>query len=180
MKTASTLLLALAGLAGSGSALAGPYSEALSACLVKSTTAQERTAFVRFVFAAIARHPQVADMSSVSPAEGDRLGKEIAELFWVLLSDRCRTQARDAMQHEGEGAVSSSFGALGKVAMHDLMGDPAVDAYLGQMASHVDTNQLKALFAPEAVAPVEAARPVDRVEPAKPDEPAKPTEPEGK
>jgi hypothetical protein len=159
MKFASTLLLALAGLAGSGSAVAGPFNDALSVCLVKSTTEHDRTLFVRWVFAAIAQHPQVSDMSSISPAESEKLSKEVADLFFELVSKRCHDETADAFKYEGAAAVSSSFGALGKAAMQGLMADPAVDAYFEKMGSYIDEEKLKALFSTKAPASVEPAKP---------------------
>jgi hypothetical protein len=160
MKLAHALLLALAGVAGSGSAIAGPFNDALSVCLVKSTSERDRTVLARWVFAAMARHPQVADLSKVTDADGEKLNKEVADLFWALVSDRCGKETREAVQYEGASTISSSFEVLGKVAMQGLMAEPAVNAYMAKMGENLDEAKLKELFTPTtAPAPVEAAKP---------------------
>jgi hypothetical protein len=166
MKFAPTLLLALAGLAGSGTALAGPFNDALSVCLVKSTSAQDRTVLARWVFAAMAQHPQVVDLAKVSKAEADQLNKDVADLFWALVSDRCGKETRDAVQYEGANTISSSFEVLGKVAMQGLMAEPAVNEYMARMGSHLDEGKLKELFSPTA--PATAPPPVEPAAPVKP------------
>jgi len=47
---------------------AGPSTDALSACLVKSTTADDHIALVDWIFTMIARHPSVASMVTISDA----------------------------------------------------------------------------------------------------------------
>jgi hypothetical protein len=148
MKILLVLLLALTGLAAPRAAVAGPFNDALAVCLVKSTSEQDRTVLMRWVFAAMAAHPQVSDLGRVSKEEGDRLNREVAALFWTLVSDRCATETRDAVKYEGTDAISSSFEVLGKVAMQGLMADTAVNAYMAQMATHLDEAKMKALFAP--------------------------------
>lgn len=177
MKSIAPLLLALAGLAGSGSAIAGPHNDALAVCLVQSTSAQDRTVLVRWVFAAMATHPDVKDLGKVSAVEADRLNRDVAALFWALVSDRCATQTREAVQHEGANAISAGFEVLGKVAMQGLMADAAVNTYMGQMASHLDEGKLKALFAPAPAAPVEAVESVEPAEQTEQTEAADPVKP---
>ena len=168
MKPAASLLLALAGLAGSGSAVAGQYNDALAVCLVQSASEQDRTTLVRWVFAAMAAHPEVKDLGKVSKKEGDRLNREVAALFWALVSERCGKQTREAVQHEGANTITAGFEVLGKVAMQGLMADAAVNTYMGQMASHLDEAKLKDLFSPPPAAPVEPMEPVESGEAAKP------------
>jgi hypothetical protein len=153
MKTALALLLAAAAAAAPAPAAAGPFNDTLAVCLVKSTSDRDKTLLMRWVFAAMANHPQVRDMGHVSAEEGEKLNADVAALFWALVSDRCRAETRDAVQYEGTDAISSSFGVLGRVAMQGLMTDAGVNAYMGQMASHLDEKKMKALFAPPAATP---------------------------
>lgn len=51
-----------------GSAHAGPYSDDLGKCLVASTTAADKGALVKWMFATAALHPAVKSVASVTPA----------------------------------------------------------------------------------------------------------------
>jgi hypothetical protein len=131
------LLLAAAPLAH-----AGPFNDTLSVCLVKQTSAAEQTTLVRWIFAAIASHPQVKDMAKLSPQEGEKLNKDVAALYTALLTERCRTETRDAVQYEGEKALESAFETLGKVAMQGLMSDPNVNGYMTGLDKYLDKKKL--------------------------------------
>ena len=150
MKSVLALLLAVAAFAAPTPAAAGPFNDALAVCLVKSTSEQDRTLLMRWIFAAMATHPQVRDLGHVSPAQAAKLSAEVADLFVALLADRCGNETRDAVRYEGADTISASFEVLGKVAMQGLMADAAVTAYMGEMARNLDAEKMKALFATPA------------------------------
>src|SRR5690242_19661575 len=71
-------------------ARAGIYTDDLSKCLVNSTSDQQKSILVQWVFAIAARHPSVKPLSSVSDTKRDCLNKGVADLFTVLLTQTCR------------------------------------------------------------------------------------------
>jgi hypothetical protein len=177
MKTAAHLLLALAGLAGSTTALAARNDDALAACMVQSASAQERTLLVRWMFAGMAAHPAVEDLAQVSKEQASELNREVAALFMALLSDRCRAQTREAVDHGGVDPVAAAFGALGRAAMRDLREDGAVDTYMGQFSDHLDKVRLGELLTPtpekKPAVPAQLPAPVPADAPPAPVEPGK-------
>ena len=132
------ILLALLLFALSSSASAGPFNDKLAICLVKSTTQDDKLTLIRWIFAAMASHPGVRDLSEVSAGAGDKLNEQVADLFVSLLTDRCGTETQEAIKYEGQGAIGTSFEVLGRVAMQELMADGKVSAFMGGIDAHID------------------------------------------
>lgn len=139
------LLLGALLLAASPLAQAGAFSDTLSVCLVKKSSAEDKTLLVRWIFAGLGHHPEVRDLSKVSEAESERLNKEVAGLFMALMTDRCATETHDAMKYEGDKAIETGFETLGRVATQGLMGHPDVAAFIAGLDKHLDKEKLEAL-----------------------------------
>lgn len=129
----SVRLMPLIAFALAAPAYAGPYSDDLSKCMVEQASAADRTAFVKWMFTAMAASPVVKDMAKVTPDERKAASAEVANFFTRLMTKSCRSQVVAALRYEGDGAVMAGFSLLGKVAMQDLMTDPAVLAEYGAL-----------------------------------------------
>ena len=124
-------------------ALAGPYGDDLAKCLVKSTTAEDKTMLVQWMFAMMALHPDVKAMAAVSSAQRDNVNLGTAKMFETLLTKTCLTEAKSAIQYEGMSTIESSFSVLGQVAARELFSHPSVAAGNAEFAKHIDTEALK-------------------------------------
>jgi hypothetical protein len=129
-------------------ASAGPYGDALGKCLVDSTTPDEKTGLVRWIFAMMSLHPDVEAGSTITPQQRTAMAKETAKLFQRLLTEACAPQAREAIRYEGPAAIQNSFSLLGQVAASELFSDPKVAAGLAEFAKYIDEKKLKQLNAP--------------------------------
>lgn len=129
------------------SAQAGIYGDDMAKCLVRSTTAQDRSVLVKWIFAAAASNPEVKSMVSVSEGQRNRLNKSIAKLFERLLTDSCRKETRAAYKYEGKATISSSFNLLGQVAGRELFSDPSVTKSVSGLAQYIDQKKMNDLFA---------------------------------
>src|SRR5262245_59821896 len=127
---------------GVSSAVAGPYSDDLSKCLVSSTTNEEKGTLVKWIFSIAALHPAVSSVSSVTDKQRVDLNKSTAALFETLLADRCKKQTRDAVKYEGTNTIQESFGVLGQAAMMELFTNEAVANGLQEFANYVDEKKL--------------------------------------
>jgi hypothetical protein len=134
--------LAVAGVLGSVSACAGPYSDDLSRCLVRSTGDAEKRTLVKWIFAAVALHPEVADISSVTPAQRTEMTRNTAKIFEKLLTDSCRTEVQQAVQYEGPQTIGSSFQVLGQVAARELFSNPNVAANMADLGKYIDQKRI--------------------------------------
>jgi len=134
--------LAVAGVLGSVPATAGPYSDDLSKCLVRSTGDAEKRTLVKWIFAAVALHPEVADIASVTPAQRTEMTRNTAKIFEKLLADSCRTEVQQAVQYEGPQTIGSSFQVLGQVAARELFSNPNVAANMADLGKYIDQKRI--------------------------------------
>ena len=153
LRTLATAAMLASSLAAMNSAVAGPYTDDLSKCLVRATTEQQKAVLVEWVFSIAALHPSVKPLSSVSDAQRTDLNKGVAALFTTLLTDTCRKETQDAVKYEGPAAIQTSFGLLGQVAMTDLFSDPSVTQGLGAFTQYLDKAKFDAVFKPAPAQP---------------------------
>ncbi len=134
--------LAAASFLGSVPAAAGPYSDDLAKCLVRSTGDVEKRTLVKWIFAAVALHPEVADISSVTPAQRTEMTRNTAKIFEKLLTDSCRAEVQQAVQYEGPQTIGSSFQVLGQVAARELFSNPNVAANMADLGKYIDQKRI--------------------------------------
>lgn len=139
-------LLALLFISFSQAAVAGPFANKLATCLVKQTSEADKEILMQWIFAAMAHHPEVKQLSSVNPATAEKLNKTTANLFTDLVAVRCKEQTKDAINYEGDVALRVAFETLGRVAMQGIISNPAVNGYMGGLQKHFDLNKLKDVF----------------------------------
>jgi len=133
------------GAAGAVPATAGMYTDDLSRCLVESSTREDRTTLVQWVFAAISQNPALSAMSKTTDADIEKANAAVGALFMRLLTDVCADKAKKAIKYEGAVAIQGAFEILGKVATSDLFSDPKVQAVMAELNKHVDNKKLEAL-----------------------------------
>ncbi len=126
-------------------AFAGLYTDGLSRCLVESTTAADKHALARWMFATAALHPEVRSIASISPEEREEINRGMASLLERLLTVACKTEAQKALQYEGPATMEASFQILGQVAGRELFSNPQVAAGLAATMSYVDKQKLREL-----------------------------------
>lgn len=129
-----------------GAALAGPATDALSSCLVRAVSDEDRVVLMQWIFSTMARHPGVAQLSNISADQRVEINRKGGALFTRLLTADCTLETRKAVLDDGQAALSSAFNVLGGTAMDGLMADPAVQVSLGDLADYIDQNRLKAVF----------------------------------
>ena len=121
---------------------AGPYTDALSECLVQSTSGEDKLKLVKWMFTSMSLHPAVADLAEVDEATRAVANEEMAALLTNLLEERCLDQARTAIDNEGAFALQSSFAILGQVAANDLFSHPNVAAGLANLGQYLASDEL--------------------------------------
>jgi hypothetical protein len=120
----------------SGAASAGVYTDQLSKCLVDSTTTEDRTMLVKWLFTAASVHPAISSLSTVTFADRNAANQVIGNLFVKLLTDSCKDPAK---------ALQQSFQVLGQVAGTELFSNPQVAAVMADLDKHVDPAKLNVL-----------------------------------
>lgn len=140
------LFLVLASLAFVSVSNAGPFSDDLSKCLVESTTAADKSALVKWIFAMASLHPEVKATSSLTDEQRTALSKGTAALFTDLVTKRCKEKTLAALKHEGPSTLEASFNLLGQAAMVELIANPEVAKGLAELANYFDEDQFEAAF----------------------------------
>lgn len=124
-------------------ARANPQVLAAQTCLADSTSGKDRKLLGRWIFSALAAHPEMAGLSTVGTAEREQISREFAELFTRLVSQDCAEQFRALASSQGANAMGQAFEHLGKVAMQELMGDPNVNSAISVFEKYVDEAALE-------------------------------------
>ncbi len=137
--------LVLAALGTASPCFAGVYTDDLAKCLVESTTAQDRTTLVRWMFSAATAHPDVASIAKVSPAVMEKSNEQVADLMVKLLTESCVDKSKKAIKYEGPAAIQMSFQVLGQVAGSELFSNPEVQKATAGLEKHIDKQKLAAL-----------------------------------
>lgn len=130
---------------GSSAAVAGPYADELSKCLVESTSQRDRIELVRWFFSAASLHPAVEPLTTLTDEQIDASNKTIAEMITKLLTESCRPETEAALQYEGPSTIELSFQVLGQVAGKELFTSPEVAAGLAGLERHLDLEALSSL-----------------------------------
>jgi hypothetical protein len=123
--------------------------EALTQCLMKSTSPDDKRVLVKWVFAVIAQHPDISSMTQIDAAQRSTIDREAAKVFEQLLADQCAGPLRTAMKQSGTDAIGKSFQTLGASAATDMLQNPQVVMNGASLMKHLDMQRiLMALIAP--------------------------------
>jgi hypothetical protein len=134
-------------LLSSGTAFAQSTTAALSQCLAESTDGKERKDLARWVFLAMASHPEMKQfMSPVAAVAEAETHKVMAGLFTKLLADSCLRQTQAAFKEGGVKAIEVPFQTLGQLAMQELMTTPEFSASMGMFEKQLDPSKLAKAF----------------------------------
>ena len=121
---------------------AGIYIENLSKCLVKSTSTEDRTALVKWMFSAASLHPAAQSITTVSKQQRDETNKNTADLLTRLLTHSCEQETKKAVEFEGSITIQTSFQVLGEVAGRELFSNPEVNDGMSEMGKYLDQDKL--------------------------------------
>lgn len=127
-------------------AVAGPTVDQLSDCLVKATTATDKTTVLQWTFAALSSHPDLKALSNVSTEQKTQLDQKLAQVLQRVIVEQCSAQTKAVIQTEGLQAVSQSFQQLGQSAGEEIIQNPEVKQQLNGVIRYVDLNKLVTTF----------------------------------
>lgn len=126
--------------------MASPTVDQLSDCLVKSTTATDKTAVLQWTFSALSTHPDLKAMSNVTDAQRTQLDQKFAQVLQRVIVEQCAAQTKAVIQTDGLQAVGDSFQALGRTTGEEIIQNPEVKQQLKGVIRYVDLNKLVTTF----------------------------------
>lgn len=144
--------LLMAALLEAGPAGAGPYSDDLAKCMIRTSTPADRAEFIRFLFSAMAQHPDVSSMANISPRQMEATLKGTGELVQRLLLKSCRSESQKAIRYEGMQSIFNGFQSYGQAMAADLLGNPIVAGKMNDFHKYLDADKFKAFAAESAAA----------------------------
>ena len=144
---AAAIGLLLASLPQGAQAAEGQDAEgnALAQCFVLKTTGEDRLMVARWVLGALASSPQVTDLVTVDAARKDAADQGIARLFTRLITVDCATLAAPLMKTRGQEAFRLAGGALGQIAVQELMSNRSAAAAMGAFTRYLREEDFKPL-----------------------------------
>jgi hypothetical protein len=125
---------------------AGPYSDEMAKCLVNSTSEDDKSMLVQWIFAAFSHHPDVKNLTNITGKQATDFNKAVAELLTNLMTDRCKKETKAAIKYEGKTTIETSFTVLGSVAGRGLMSHPNVTKYTTDLQKYLDTKKFEEIF----------------------------------
>lgn len=141
-----SVIIAAAVLGTTQIVIAGPTVDQLSDCLVKATTAADKTTVLQWMFTALAVHPDLKNFSNVTPEQKNQLDQKLAQVLQRVIVEQCSTQTKAVIQTEGIQSVGEAFQQLGQSAGEDIVKDPAVRQQLQGTLRYIDLNKLVTTF----------------------------------
>lgn len=126
--------------------LASPTVDQLSQCLVKSTTATDKTTVLQWTFAALATHPDLKAFAQVSDVQKEQLDRNFAAVVQRILVEQCSAQAKAVIQAEGVEGIGASFQELGQITGEEILKNPEIKQQLQGILRYVDLNKLVTTF----------------------------------
>ena len=130
---------------------AQPQADALRACLADSTTGKDRKNLAKWIFLAMAAHPDMKEHAHANAAaSADESSRGMAALVTRLLTESCVNETRAVMKG-GQGAQSMqlAFQGLGQLAMQELMADKSVQDSMGLFERYLDQERFTKALAGE-------------------------------
>ena len=126
--------------------VAGSTVDQLSQCLVKSTTATDKTAVLQWTFVALSSHPDLKAFSNVTATQKEQLDKNLASVLQRIIVEQCSAQTKAVIQAEGLQAVGNSFQELGQITGEEILKNPEVKSQLKGVVRYIDLNKLVVTF----------------------------------
>ena len=124
---------------------AGPYADEMAKCMVKSSTPADRAVFIRFIFVAIAQHPDVQSLVRIPQHQIEDSAKVTAALVQRLMLESCRGETQLALRYEGPQTVVYAFQIFGQAAGAELYSNPRVADVMNHMGKYLDVDKIKNL-----------------------------------
>lgn len=123
-----------------------PEQAALSQCVALRTTGADRLLTARWLFAVMAKSPQLGDLSAVTPERTKEINQEFAKLVTRLVTRDCIDQVRPVAAGKVEDAFEQVGSALGHTAMSELMSGEEVDKGISAYTDFLNRDDFKPLM----------------------------------
>jgi hypothetical protein len=115
-------------------------ANALGQCFVNKSTGEDRMAVARWMLAGLASAPKMTDVASVDPTRKMAVDKAMAAIFTRLITIDCANESRPLFLAKSKAAFETAGGALGEIAMKELLSDPKAEEGLSSYTNYLDES----------------------------------------
>jgi hypothetical protein len=131
---------------GSQSAREPAAPASLSQCVALRTTGADRLLTARWLFAVMAKSPQIADLAAVTNERRIELDKAFARLLIRIVNQDCIEEVRPLVDRDAKDGFGQVGRALGETAMGELLGGKEVDQAVSAYAGYLSPDDFKPLM----------------------------------
>jgi hypothetical protein len=125
-------------------------ANALKQCVADNTSGKDRKELAKWIFLAMAAHPDIKQYANAGPTAVDDSSRTIANLVTRLLTESCVNETRAVVQGGvGSRSFQLAFEGLGQLAMRELMADQSVQASMSVFQRYIDQKRFNDAFAPK-------------------------------
>jgi len=114
-------------------------------CLVDTLNGKERKSLAKWIFFAIAAHPEINSYSSAKTNDIKKSDEYVGSLITRLLTVDCPNELKSAYKSNPQ-AVEKGFELVGKVAMQELMTNQNVMTALTNYGRYADQEKIGKLL----------------------------------
>lgn len=119
---------------------------ALTQCIEMRTTGADRVLTAQWIFAAMAKSPHIASLSSVPDQRKVEVDQAFSQLLTRIVMKDCLDQMLPLATQDLEGAFELGGRALGEVAMQELMGNEKVDKAIADYTRFLSEEDFRPLI----------------------------------
>ena len=138
-------LLIVASFIGTNHAAAQTETDVLASCLVDELNGKERKQLAKWIFFAIAAHPEIKPYSTVKELDLESSNKSTGALISRLLTKNCPNELSKANK-ANPLALQKAFEFVGQVAMQELMTNDDVTKAISGYANYIDQEKIGELL----------------------------------
>lgn len=120
---------------------------ALSSCVADNTSGKQRKDLARWVFFAMAAHPDLASYTTPElGAAREETDRTTADLFVHLITEQCPGEASAAFAERQTAGIQVAFEELGRLAMLELMSHSDTTAAMSNFEKYLDNDKIAAVL----------------------------------
>ncbi len=127
------------------SAAAPSTTDIFANCMIDTLNGKERKNLAKWVFFAVAAHPEIKTYANATPQDIEESDKYVGALITRLLTENCPKELQAASKDDPL-ALQKGFQLVGQVAMQELMADQSVMKAISNYAHYADQDKINAVL----------------------------------
>ncbi|MUH73239.1 hypothetical protein [Psychrosphaera haliotis] len=145
MNTILKSLLFVGLLSVAPASLADNSTQQFASCLVDNLNGKERKKLAKWIFFAMAAHPEIESFSNITANNYTNSDKAIGSLITRLLTENCSAEMKAAYKTNPQ-AIEQGFELVGQVAMQELMSNDKVMTAITSYSHFTDQSKINSIL----------------------------------